>query len=92
MMLLAKALMRFHGLLEQGIIDFLPANLTLYKLSLAIVQTCNRTLMEQDSAAMRESEKQPEILAYTILTLKAMQSLPWPDRMVNEIRRLVEVS
>ncbi|KAL9577578.1 MAG: hypothetical protein Q9212_006278, partial [Teloschistes hypoglaucus] len=92
MMLLAKALMRFYGLWEQGIIDIFSANLTLYKLPLTAVQICNQTLIQQDSAAMRDSEQQIEILAYTILTLKALLSLSWPDRMVGEIRHLVEVS
>ncbi|KAL8774387.1 MAG: hypothetical protein Q9194_004076, partial [Teloschistes cf. exilis] len=92
LMLLAKVLMRVLGLWEEGMIDFSPAKLTRYKLPLTVVQICNRTLMEQGSAAIQESEKNFEVLAYAILTLKEMQSLPWPDGMVEQIRRLVKMS
>ncbi|KAL8688302.1 MAG: hypothetical protein Q9218_005753 [Villophora microphyllina] len=92
MMLLAKALVRVLEIWDQGKIEYLPEILMQYKLPLTLVQICNRTLMRLDTAAAPSSDQLPDALLHAVSTLQALQSLPWPDGLNENLCRFTNKS
>ena len=76
MMLLAEALRCLLNLWDKGHLDSLPQNLIEVRIPIVLTQVLNRTLSTQDDDGSWVSDGSPEVNAYGILTLVAIQNLP----------------
>lgn len=77
MMLLAEALTELLVVWDKGPLKTLPEELIRDRIPVILIQILNRTLLAQTAAGAWSPNGCPETTAYGILTLKALQSLPW---------------
>ncbi|KAL8861932.1 MAG: hypothetical protein Q9178_001802 [Gyalolechia marmorata] len=84
-MLLAQTLVRLLELWDQGHITLLPTALLQNRLPVTLIQLVTRTLENHTSETLKATVGSMEILAYAILTLKALYSLPWFGALSEEI-------
>lgn len=77
MMLLAQALTQVLVVWDKFLLKTLPEALIRDRIMVILIQILNRTLLTQEADGAWGPEKYPEITAYGILTLKALQSFPW---------------
>ncbi|KAL9100074.1 MAG: hypothetical protein Q9163_004515 [Psora crenata] len=92
MMLLAEALVRLLELWDQGQISQLPNALLRDRLPVTLLQILNRTLMGQSLSSSGEPDQPLEPMAYAVLTLKALSSLPWVGNLLEEVLLRMEQS
>ena len=85
MMVLAEALIRLLELWDQDQMEELPDALLQDRLPITLIQILNRTLMGPRLAELEQSDQSIETLAYAVLTLKALSSLPWLSDLSEEI-------
>ena len=76
-MLLAQAFVSLLSLWDQRLLDYMPQDLVRDRIPMVLTQILNRILLSQEPAGCWESENSLEHTAYTILTLKTVQYLPW---------------
>jgi len=75
-MLLAEALTRLLYLWDVNVLSDIPDELVRDRIPVVLIQILNQTLLNEASGRGWSSKTSPEILAYRILTLKAVHSLP----------------
>ena len=92
MMLLAEGLVRALELWDQGKIDQLPDNLMRDRLPVTLIQILNRTLMSETPAETQNPEQHLESIAYAVLTLKTLSSLPWLSSLTEVVLTSIEQS
>ncbi|KAL9009629.1 MAG: hypothetical protein Q9173_005365 [Seirophora scorigena] len=84
MMLLAETLVKLLELWDQGHMTQLSTAFLQNRLSVTLIQLVTRTLNNQIFETARRTGS-TEILAYAILTLKALYSLPWLGTLSEEL-------
>lgn len=87
MMLLAEALMSLLLSWERDQLGSLPQNFLSDRISVVLLQICNRTLLGQDSDG---SWGPPEVTAYAVLTLLTLSSLPHVRLLEMEIASAIK--
>lgn len=90
MMLLAEGLVRVIELWDQDHLAKLPVALMEDQVPTTLVQILNRTLMDQTLAETQTASNNLEGIAYAILTLKAIATLPWPSDIADYIQYSIE--
>ena len=90
MMLLAQTLMRLLRLYDDGSLCIGAEYLIQVRLHVVLIQILNQTLMSQNTDGTWDSNPSPEICAYAILTLVALQCLPQADLLESKTRSAIE--
>ena len=90
MMLLAQAFVRILVLWDKGLLDLIPQNLLRERIPLVTTQLLNRTLLTQDPDGFWDSKTSLETTAFAVLTLTALESLPWVVPLGAEIASAIE--
>ncbi|KAI4199737.1 MAG: hypothetical protein LQ348_001827 [Seirophora lacunosa] len=85
MMLLAETLVKLLELWDRGHLTQLSTAFLQNRLSVTLIQLATRTLNNHNFGTARRTEGSTEILAYAILTLKALYSLPWVGTLSEEL-------
>jgi hypothetical protein len=85
MMLLAEAFVRLLELWDQGYLGQLPDALLQDRIPVILLQILNWTLMGESLAGLGGPDQALETMAYAVLTLKALSSLPFSDKLPEEI-------
>ncbi|KAL8962203.1 MAG: hypothetical protein Q9193_001357 [Seirophora villosa] len=85
MMLLAETLVKLLELWDQGYLTQLSTAFLQNRLSITLIQLATKTLNNHNFGDARRTEGSREILAYAILTLKALYSLPWLSNLSEEL-------
>ena len=76
-MLLMSAFVSLLTLWDKRLLDNLPQDLLRDRIPMVLTQVLNRILITQEPAGFWQSENSLEHTAYSILTLKNVESLPW---------------
>ncbi|KAL9593555.1 MAG: hypothetical protein Q9219_007498 [cf. Caloplaca sp. 3 TL-2023] len=75
-MLLAETMVKLLEMWDRGYLTKFPTTLLQDRLAVTLVQLLTRTLDDEVLKTANSGEKSKEILAYAIITLKALYSLP----------------
>ena len=85
MMLLSEALAHLVYLWDNGPLASLPHRLVHHRIPLVLVQVLNKTLHSREPDSHWLTRLPLEEIAYSVLTLAATASLPWPKSVQEEI-------
>ncbi|OCL09618.1 Ent-kaurene synthase [Glonium stellatum] len=84
-MLLAQSLVRLLHLWDVGVLSALPDDLVRHRVPIVLSQILNRTLLHIKKSQNLRGELCPEKVAYEILTLESLYSLPWLECVLPEL-------
>lgn len=90
MMLLAETLMHLVQLWNDGTLELLPQGLVQDRILVVLIQILNRTLFTQHANGSWSVENSPEVNAYSILTLLALQDLPHARPIKSKIQSAIQ--
>ncbi len=89
-MLLAQTLMHLIQLWSDGSLELLPQHLVQDQIIPVLIQVLNRTLLTQHTHGGWSVKNMPEVNAYSILTLLALQDLPQARPLVFKIQSAIQ--
>ena len=92
MMLLAQTLMHLIHLWNDGSLELLPQRLVQDQIIPVLIQVLNRTLLTQHANGGWSINNMPEVTAYSVLTLLALQGLPQARPLAFKIQSAIQAS
>ena len=90
MMLLAQTLMHLIHLWNDGSLELLPQRLVQEQIIPVLIQVLNRTLLTQHADGGWSVNNMPEVTAYSVLTLLALQGLPQARPLAFKIQSAIQ--